>query len=46
VRFHYGGTINAYTYVPNLVGKTTPLFWPLSATVLAANKNLIQTQGY
>ncbi|MDB5111640.1 MAG: RagB/SusD protein [Mucilaginibacter sp.] len=46
VRFHYGGTINAYTYVPNLVGKTTPLFWPLSATVLAANKNLTQTTGY
>ncbi|MXV52482.1 RagB/SusD family nutrient uptake outer membrane protein [Pedobacter sp. HMF7647] len=46
VRFHFGGTINAYTYVPNLVGKTTPLFWPLSATVLAANKNLTQTPGY
>jgi hypothetical protein len=46
VRFHFGGTINAYTYVPNLVGKTTPLFWPLSATVLAANPNLVQTPGY
>jgi hypothetical protein len=46
VRFHFGGTINAYTYVPNLVGKTTPLFWPLSTTVLAANSNLVQTQGY
>jgi hypothetical protein len=46
VRFHFGGTINAYTYVPNLVGKTTPLFWPLSTTVLAANPNLAQTTGY
>ncbi len=46
VRFHFGGTINAYTYVPNLVGKTTPLFWPLSTTVLAANANLTQTAGY
>ena len=34
VRFHKGGTINVYTYVPNLVGKTTPLFWPLNSTVL------------
>ncbi|MFA6086576.1 RagB/SusD family nutrient uptake outer membrane protein [Mucilaginibacter sp.] len=46
VRFHFGGTINAYTYVPNLKGKTTPLFWPLSTTVLAANANLTQTPGY
>jgi hypothetical protein len=46
VRFHFGGTINAYTYIPNLKGKTTPLFWPLSTAVLAANPNLIQTTGY
>lgn len=46
MRFHFGGTINAYTYVPNLVGKNTPLYFPLSATVLAANKNLTQTPGY
>jgi hypothetical protein len=46
VRFHFGGTINAYTYVPNLKGKTVPLFWPLSTTVLAANANLVQTPGY
>jgi hypothetical protein len=46
VRFHYGGTIDAYTYVPNLVGKKTPLFWPLSSTVLAANPQLKQTDGY
>ena len=46
VRFHYGGTINVYTYVPNLVGKTTPLFWPLNTTVLANNSKLKQTDGY
>ncbi len=46
VRFHKGGTINVYTYVPNLVGKTTPLFWPLNITVLAGNNKITQTQGY
>jgi hypothetical protein len=46
VRFHKGGTINVYTYVPNLVGKTTPLFWPLNTTVLANNNLLVQTAGY
>lgn len=46
VRFHKGGTINVYTYVPNLAGKTTPLFWPLNTTVLANNNLLKQTEGY
>jgi starch-binding outer membrane protein, SusD/RagB family len=46
VRFHKGGTIDVYTYVPNLVGKTTPLFWPLAANVLANNGELKQTDGY
>jgi hypothetical protein len=46
VRFHKGGTIDVYTYVPNLVGKTTPLFWPLAANVLANNGQLRQTDGY
>lgn len=46
VRFHYGGTINVYTYVPNLAGKTTPLYWPLNTTVLANNSKLKQTDGY
>jgi hypothetical protein len=46
VRFHKGGTIDVYAYVPNLVGKTTPLFWPLNTTVLANNENITQTQGY
>lgn len=46
VRFHKGGTIDVYTYVPNLAGKTTPLFWPLNTTVLANNPNIDQTEGY
>lgn len=46
VRFHYGGTVDVYNYVPNLVGKTTPLFWPLNTSVLANNDNLAQTDGY
>lgn len=46
VRFHYGKTIDAYTYVPNLKNKTTPLFWPLSTTILSVNPNLKQTEGY
>jgi len=46
MRFHFEGVINAYTYVPNLVGKTVPLYFPLSATVLAANPSLTQTPGY
>jgi hypothetical protein len=46
VRFHKGGTINVYTYVPNLVGKTTPLYWPLAANVMANNGALTQTDGY
>lgn len=46
VRFHKGGTINVYTYVPNLAGKTTPLFWPLNTTVFANNPNIKQTEGY
>ncbi|SHL39182.1 Starch-binding associating with outer membrane [Chitinophaga jiangningensis] len=46
VRFHKGGTIDVYKYVPNLKGKTTPLFWPVNTTVLANNPNMTQTEGY
>lgn len=46
VRFHSAGTINVYEYVPNLVGKTTPLYWPLAAEVLANNPLIKQTDGY
>ncbi len=46
VRFHKAGTIDVYNYVPNLKGKSTPLFWPLNTTVLGTNPNLVQTEGY
>jgi hypothetical protein len=46
VRFHEGGTIDVYNYVPNLAGKSTPLFWPVNTTVLANNPNIEQTEGY
>ncbi|UYQ95422.1 RagB/SusD family nutrient uptake outer membrane protein [Chitinophaga horti] len=46
VRFHRGGTIDVYKYVPNLAGKTTPLFWPVNSTVIANNPNIDQTDGY
>lgn len=46
VRFHKGGTIDVYNYVPNLKGKTTPLFWPINSTVMANNPNITQTEGY
>ncbi len=46
VRFHKAGVIDVYDYVPNLKGKTTPLFWPLNTTVFANNPNIIQTDGY
>ena len=46
VRFHKEGVIDIYTFVPNLAGKTTPLFWPLNSTVLANNSKLLQTSGY
>ncbi len=46
VRFHKGGTIDVYKYVPNLTGKATPLFWPLSTAVMANNDKIKQTEGY
>lgn len=46
VRFHHGGTINAYNEVPNLSGKTVPLFFPVNIDDMAVNPNLTQTTGY
>lgn len=46
VRFHKGGTLNIYQYIPNLIGKTTPLFWPVNTTVMANNPKIDQTEGY
>ena len=45
-RFHAGGTIDVYTFVPNLVGKNTPLYWPVSQNVIALNPKVEQTPGY
>ncbi len=46
VRFYKGGTIDIYNYIPNLIGKTTPIYWPLAASVLANNSKIVQTEGY
>ena len=46
VRFHSGGTINIYNEVPNLLGKTIPLFSPIPNTQIFINPNLKQTEGY
>jgi hypothetical protein len=46
LRFHSGGTINAYEVVPNLVGKNVPLFSPIPDTQIFLNPNLEQTQGF
>lgn len=46
VRFHFGGTIDLYTEVPNLLGKNVPLFSPIPNTQIFLNPNLAQTDGY
>ncbi|RRB04798.1 RagB/SusD family nutrient uptake outer membrane protein [Larkinella rosea] len=46
VRFHKGGTIDVYQVVPNLKGKTVPLYWPVATRVLSLNNQIKQTQGY
>lgn len=46
VRFHFGGTVNIYNEVPNLLGKSIPLFSPIPNTQIFLNPNLIQTEGY
>lgn len=46
VRFHFGGTINIYNEVPNLLGKNIPLFSPIPNTQIFINPNLKQTEGY
>lgn len=45
-RFHADGTINAYDFVPNLQGQTTPLYWSVSEAVIAQNPLIEQTEGY
>ena len=46
MRAHYAGTIDIYNYVPNLVGKTTPLYFPILRKMIDLNPNLKQTDGY
>ena len=29
MRAHHAGTIDIYSYIPNLVGKSTPLYFPI-----------------
>lgn len=46
MRAHYAGTIDIYTYVPNLIGKSTPLFFPILRKMIDLNPNLEQTKDY
>lgn len=45
-RFHADGTIDIYQFVPNLVGKNIPLYWPVNQLVIALNDKVEQTAGY
>ncbi|WP_339716050.1 RagB/SusD family nutrient uptake outer membrane protein [uncultured Kriegella sp.] len=45
-RFHADGTIDVYSFVPNLQGMTTPLYWSVSQSVMAENTLIEQTEGY
>lgn len=46
LRAHFAGTINVYNYIPNLEGKSTPLFFPILREMINLNPNLEQTEGY
>ncbi|SDM69853.1 SusD family protein [Kriegella aquimaris] len=39
-RAHSSGLINVYEFVPNLLGKSTPLYWPVHTNVLIKNELL------
>ena len=45
-RAHAIGVIDVYDYIPNLQGRTTPLYWPVHVNMLARNEKLVQTPGY
>lgn len=45
-RAHAMGVIDVYEYIPNLMGKTTPLYWAVHVNMLARNEKLVQTTGY
>lgn len=46
VRAHKSGVVDIYKYIPNLKGKTTPIYWAVHVNVMAKNSKLVQTQGY
>jgi len=46
VRAHKSGVVDIYQYIPNLKGKTTPIYWAVHVNVMAKNSKLVQTQGY
>jgi len=46
VRAHKSGVVDIYQYIPNLKGKTTPIYWAVNVNVMAKNAKLVQTQGY
>lgn len=46
MRAHSAGTIDIYTYVPNLVGKSTPLYFPILRKMIDLNPKLEQTKDY
>lgn len=46
MRAHAAGTVDLYGYVPNLEGKSTPLYLPILRSMIDLNTNLVQTEGY
>lgn len=46
MRAHAAKTINIYDEVPNLNGKSTPLYFPITPNMRDYNENLTQTEGY
>lgn len=46
LRAHFYGTINIYQEVPNLVGKSVPLYFPIPRAQRDINDKLTQTEGY
>jgi len=46
VRFNAAGSIDIYDEVPNLNGKSVPLFSPIPQTDIDKNPSLNQTEGY
>jgi len=46
VRAHKSGVIDIYQFIPNLIGKTTPIYWAVHTNVMAKNNKIVQTVGY